>query len=91
MLRLQVTAHAITCSSSGLQQHQRFVLHVQKLRSPVSSSLRKLGITKALKDEANGGAGGFAGRSWDPGSEIEVPFEQRPVILSLILFNFSEF
>jgi len=43
--------------------------------------LRSFGIVQALKDEANGGMGGFAGQIWDPGAEIEVPFEQRPVIL----------
>ncbi|XP_065873548.1 protein CONSERVED IN THE GREEN LINEAGE AND DIATOMS 27, chloroplastic [Euphorbia lathyris] len=31
-------------------------------------------LVKALKEEKNGGQ-----RSWDPGMEIEVPFEQRPV------------
>ncbi|XP_077233764.1 DUF1230 family protein (DUF1230) isoform X3 [Tasmannia lanceolata] len=34
---------------------------------------------KALNDEREGGASGFAGQSWNPGLEIEVPFEQRPV------------
>ncbi|XP_022149445.1 uncharacterized protein LOC111017873 [Momordica charantia] len=35
---------------------------------------------KALKDDQRDGGGGrFPGRSWDPGLEIEVPFEQRPV------------
>ncbi|KAK3221390.1 hypothetical protein Dsin_008415 [Dipteronia sinensis] len=34
---------------------------------------------KALKDETNGGTSSFSGSSWDPGLEIEVPFEQRPV------------
>ncbi|ONI02836.1 hypothetical protein PRUPE_6G224400 [Prunus persica] len=34
---------------------------------------------KALKDEAGGETSGFRGQSWDPGSEIEVPYEQRPV------------
>ncbi|KAM1529599.1 hypothetical protein ACFX1Z_018784 [Malus domestica] len=34
---------------------------------------------KALKDGAGGETSGFRGQSWDPGSEIEVPFEQRPV------------
>ncbi|KAK4841004.1 hypothetical protein QYF36_023690 [Acer negundo] len=33
----------------------------------------------ALKDETNGGTSSFSGSSWDPGLEIEVPFEQRPV------------
>ncbi|KAG8062947.1 hypothetical protein GUJ93_ZPchr0003g17603 [Zizania palustris] len=40
-------------------------------------------VTMALKEEPEGSRGsGFAGRggpSWDPGLEIEVPFEQRPV------------
>lgn len=34
---------------------------------------------KALKDEADGSRSSFPGQSWDPGLEIEVPFEQRPV------------
>lgn len=34
---------------------------------------------KALKDETDGGTSSFSGSSWDPGLEIEVPFEQRPV------------
>lgn len=34
---------------------------------------------KALKDETGGETSGFRGQRWDPGLEIEVPFEQRPV------------
>ncbi|GAB4846922.1 Protein CONSERVED IN THE GREEN LINEAGE AND DIATOMS 27, chloroplastic [Ancistrocladus abbreviatus] len=34
---------------------------------------------RALKDEPNEGKGGFPGQSWEPGLEVEVPFEQRPV------------
>ncbi|XP_009793199.1 protein CONSERVED IN THE GREEN LINEAGE AND DIATOMS 27, chloroplastic isoform X1 [Nicotiana tabacum] len=34
---------------------------------------------RALKDEMNGNGSGLPGKSWDPGLEIEVPFEQRPV------------
>ncbi|KAH9712228.1 protein CONSERVED IN THE GREEN LINEAGE AND DIATOMS 27 [Citrus sinensis] len=34
---------------------------------------------RALKDETNGGTSSSAGRSWEPGLEIEVPSEQRPV------------
>lgn len=79
MLRLQVTTHAVSLAGVG-EKPKEFVLHVHRLRIPLSSRLRSLGVAKALKDEANGGFGGFAGQSWDPGSEIEVPFEQRPVI-----------
>ncbi|KAK9165921.1 hypothetical protein Scep_001112 [Stephania cephalantha] len=42
-------------------------------------SLPKLVHVKALKDEMDGNGSGYAGRDWDPGMEIEVPFEQRPV------------
>ncbi|XP_040370434.1 protein CONSERVED IN THE GREEN LINEAGE AND DIATOMS 27, chloroplastic isoform X2 [Rosa chinensis] len=34
---------------------------------------------KAVNDGTGGGTSGFRGQSWEPGSEIEVPFEQRPV------------
>lgn len=34
---------------------------------------------RGLKDETNGGTSSSAGRSWEPGLEIEVPSEQRPV------------
>ncbi|KAF6165251.1 hypothetical protein GIB67_030433 [Kingdonia uniflora] len=34
---------------------------------------------KALRGERGGGGSGFLGGNWDPGLEIEVPFEQRPV------------
>lgn len=41
---------------------------------------------RALKDEMDGGmSGGFQGRSWEPGLEIEVPFEQRPVCSAHLL------
>lgn len=34
---------------------------------------------KALKDQRDGGTSEFPGQSWEPGLEIEVPYEQRPV------------
>lgn len=40
--------------------------------------LRSISV-KALKDEPNESTRGLPGQSWDPGLEIEVPFEQRPV------------
>ncbi|KAH7652471.1 CGLD27-like protein [Dioscorea alata] len=39
----------------------------------------KLVTFKALKDGAEGGTGDLAGQRWNPGLEIEVPYEQRPV------------
>lgn len=35
-------------------------------------------LLMAMK-ENDGGMSGFAGKSWEPDIEIEVPFEQRPV------------
>ncbi|XP_021714419.1 uncharacterized protein ycf36-like [Chenopodium quinoa] len=40
--------------------------------------LRNVSV-KALRDEQNEGMRGLPSQSWDPGLEIEVPFEQRPV------------
>uniref|UniRef100_A0A7C9EE62 Uncharacterized protein n=1 Tax=Opuntia streptacantha TaxID=393608 RepID=A0A7C9EE62_OPUST len=50
---------------------------------------------KALKEEPNEGARGLPGQSWDPGLEIEVPFEQRPVneyssLKDSILYSWAE-
>ncbi|XP_034690914.1 protein CONSERVED IN THE GREEN LINEAGE AND DIATOMS 27, chloroplastic isoform X1 [Vitis riparia] len=60
----QVTIGSSTFSSWTIQYHKG----------------RKLGISiRALKDETDGGTSGIPGGSWDPGLEIEVPFEQRPV------------
>lgn len=36
---------------------------------------------KAVKDEMDGGTRGLPSPSWDPGLEVEVPFEQRPVCI----------
>lgn len=55
---------------------------------------------KAIKGEMNGETSGSSGGSWDPGLEIEVPFEQRPVcvnnyaivaIISFIIFAILSF
>ncbi|GAB2279609.1 Protein CONSERVED IN THE GREEN LINEAGE AND DIATOMS 27, chloroplastic [Dionaea muscipula] len=40
---------------------------------------RLVSAPRALKDDPNEGTSGLPGRNWDPGLEIEVPFEQRPV------------
>lgn len=44
-----------------------------------AQKLSPLVSVKALKDDTNGGTSSSPGRSWEPGLEIEVPFEQRPV------------
>ncbi|XP_078430330.1 DUF1230 family protein (DUF1230) [Wolffia australiana] len=80
MLRLRLTCGAPGHGVGGRSQaqHQRwlgFGVRVDR------GSLSRPGLVAALKDRAEGGGanGGFAGQSWDPGLEIEVPFEQRPV------------
>ncbi|XP_068655225.1 protein CONSERVED IN THE GREEN LINEAGE AND DIATOMS 27, chloroplastic [Aristolochia californica] len=76
MLRLQLYCHWIpnTDATTGWSRGISLVLPLQGDRRRL-----RLNHAKALKDEKEGGRGGFAGRDWDPGLEIEVPFEQRPV------------
>lgn len=60
------------------------------LRAPKTLGSRRLVllVTKALKDERNGGAnGGFVGKNWDPGLEIQVPYEQRPVCMLICFYG----
>ncbi|CAL4915054.1 unnamed protein product [Urochloa decumbens] len=65
----------------------------QRSRSPPASRAarrrRKVAVTMSLKEEPESSRSGFAGGgpSWDPGLEIEVPFEQRPVINRVVQFR----
>ncbi|MQM12764.1 hypothetical protein Taro_045682 [Colocasia esculenta] len=100
MLRLQFPGSQVLALAgrevAELQARQSWVvLRVARVRWPLSSRL----LVKALKDESGGGgggaSGGFTGRSWDPGLEIEVPFEQRPVneyssLKSSLLYSWGE-
>ncbi|XP_051117142.1 protein CONSERVED IN THE GREEN LINEAGE AND DIATOMS 27, chloroplastic [Andrographis paniculata] len=41
---------------------------------------RRIAVVRAaLQDQTGGGGGSTPGQSWDPGLEVQVPFEQRPV------------
>lgn len=58
---------------------------------------RSVTVTMALKEEPESNRSGFAGGgpSWDPGLEIQVPFEQRPVneysaLKDSILYSWAE-
>ncbi|XP_054824312.1 protein CONSERVED IN THE GREEN LINEAGE AND DIATOMS 27, chloroplastic [Prosopis cineraria] len=60
-----------------------------------ASKLSQLISIKAIKDEMDGETSRSPGRSWDPGLEIEVPFEQRPVneyssLKSSVLYSWGE-
>ncbi|KAK3146942.1 hypothetical protein QOZ80_3BG0275470 [Eleusine coracana subsp. coracana] len=56
---------------------------------------RSVTLTMALKEEPESSRGFAGGPSWDPGLEIEVPFEQRPVneysaLKDSILYSWAE-
>ncbi|XP_062215290.1 protein CONSERVED IN THE GREEN LINEAGE AND DIATOMS 27, chloroplastic [Phragmites australis] len=68
-------------------------------RRPSGTARRQRGVTvaMALKEEPESSRSGFAGGgpSWDPGLEIQVPFEQRPVneysaLKDSILYSWAE-
>ncbi|KAJ6810820.1 uncharacterized protein M6B38_104825 [Iris pallida] len=87
MLRLQTFSHGfrVRGGTSGSRSHRdagclrlvrvRVWSFTKQTPSPGRSCVG-VGVAGALRDEANGG---FTGQNWEPGAEIEVPFEQRPV------------
>lgn len=85
MLRLQISSCGISSSrvtTTGGRRHGELVLKVWGWKCPASTRRRsRFCYARATKDDDAGGgsAGGFAEQGWDPGLEIEVPFEQRPV------------
>ncbi|CAN6300449.1 unnamed protein product [Urochloa humidicola] len=72
----------------------------RRSRSPASGAARwrrRVAVTMALKEEPESSRSGFAGGgpSWDPGLEIQVPFEQRPVneysaLKDSVLYSWAE-
>ncbi|XP_074575897.1 LOW QUALITY PROTEIN: protein CONSERVED IN THE GREEN LINEAGE AND DIATOMS 27, chloroplastic [Curcuma longa] len=88
MLRLQISGCGIsrvraTPATTGGRRHGESALKVWGWKCPASCTRRRSSrFCYAMKDDyaaGGGSAGGFAGQGWDPGLEIEVPFEQRPV------------
>lgn len=76
MLRLNVYCSIIPNATPVKLESWRgswIINHHRARKSPWGISVR------ALKDETGGGTSSSPGRSWDPGLEIEVPYEQRPV------------
>lgn len=64
--------------------------HGRSTAAGVARRLRRVAVTTmALKEEPESSRSGFAGGgpSWDPGLEIGVPFEQRPVTLCCLVAN----
>ncbi|KAK2967672.1 hypothetical protein RJ640_030543 [Escallonia rubra] len=75
MLKLNVYCSLIPCSTPvkvGVN-HGSWVIQYGKAKS-----LPRRIIVKALKDGMDGGMSRLPGQNWEPGLEIEVPFEQRP-------------
>ncbi|KAG6490046.1 hypothetical protein ZIOFF_051328 [Zingiber officinale] len=83
MLRLHISSCGISSSrvtATGGRRRGELVLKVSGWKCPASTKQSRFCYARATKDDAGGGnAGGFAEQGWDPGLEIEVPFEQRPV------------
>ncbi|KAA8531599.1 hypothetical protein F0562_006308 [Nyssa sinensis] len=77
MLRLNVNCSLVLPSPRQVKTRRSYASWVVRYNRTQNLSQRV--TVKALKDEMNGGTSGLPGRSWDPGLEFEVPFEQRPV------------
>ncbi|XP_011006785.1 PREDICTED: uncharacterized protein LOC105112702 isoform X2 [Populus euphratica] len=76
MLKLNVCCSLIPCPRQATlgASYRSWIISYHR-----AQKLSPLVSVKALKDDTNGGTSSFPGRSWEPGLEIEVPFEQRPV------------
>ncbi|POO00756.1 hypothetical protein TorRG33x02_033870 [Trema orientale] len=76
MLRANVYCTLISSPRQvkAVNNHGSWVIQYHSSRRPFQGA-----SVKALKDETGGETSGFPGRNWEPGLEIEVPFEQRPV------------
>ncbi|KAK1423419.1 hypothetical protein QVD17_18722 [Tagetes erecta] len=77
MIRLNVYCSLLSCSGQKLKHHQTPVLYNRPIWKRGSS--HRIVTNMALKDEMDGRFSNLPGQSWEPGLEIEVPFEQRPV------------
>ncbi|TMX02825.1 hypothetical protein EJD97_019637 [Solanum chilense] len=77
MLRLNLYGSIVSSPIEVNQSCRSWIVVSNKATIVCRRNIR----VKALKDGMNGGTNGsgLGGRSWDPGLEIEVPFEQRPV------------
>lgn len=79
MLRLGIYCTLVSSPRHEIKTGKRFGPMFTYRRCRI---LRGRIAVRGLKDEMDGGKGGGAsGQSWDPGLEIEVPFEQRPVCI----------
>ncbi|KAL3637681.1 Protein CONSERVED IN THE GREEN LINEAGE AND DIATOMS 27, chloroplastic [Castilleja foliolosa] len=83
MLRLNLYCSIVPSPSSSSRQAKALttsftsILHNYKISNHI---LHGKFAVRSLKGEMNGGGkGGAPGQSWDPGLEVEVPFDQRPV------------
>ncbi|KAL4568762.1 hypothetical protein LXL04_024377 [Taraxacum kok-saghyz] len=84
MIRLNVYSSLLSCPGQKVKDRRRNSPATwpwqQKWNRSSSSSQRMITITAmAWKDEMDGRFSNLPGQSWEPGLEIEVPFEQRPV------------
>ncbi|KAI7739667.1 hypothetical protein M8C21_020534 [Ambrosia artemisiifolia] len=78
MIRLNAYCSLLSCPSHKLKDHRSRPVRYNRPEWNRSSSMRIV-TNMALKDEMDGRFSNLPGQSWEPGLEIEVPFEQRPV------------
>ncbi|KAK8949328.1 hypothetical protein KSP39_PZI005059 [Platanthera zijinensis] len=80
MLRLQVSNYSSITATVRVAGEQAGrsggIPRLQSLRVLLPKRFLHVPVVRALKEEPDGRT---TGQSWDPGLEIEVPFEQRPV------------
>lgn len=77
MLRLNLYCSFVPCPRQIKlgSNFSSWAIHYKRVKKVIPKRIQ----ARALNDEVNGGTSGFPGPRWDPGLEIEVPFEQRPV------------
>ncbi|KAJ9564309.1 hypothetical protein OSB04_000275 [Centaurea solstitialis] len=83
MIRLNVYCSLLSCPSQIVKHDRRIsrlnIPYNGRKWNPAGSSPQRFITSMALKDEMDGRFSNLPGQSWEPGLEIEVPFEQRPV------------
>ncbi|XP_076886339.1 protein CONSERVED IN THE GREEN LINEAGE AND DIATOMS 27, chloroplastic-like [Bidens hawaiensis] len=77
MMRLNVYCSLLSCPGRKLKDNRRPVSYNRPTWN--RSSSKRIVTNMALKDEMDGRFSNLPGQSWEPGLEVEVPYEQRPV------------
>lgn len=79
MIKLNVYCSLLSCSGHKFKHHLTPLPYNRPKWN--RGSCQRIVTNMALKDEMDGRFSNLPGQSWEPGLEIEVPFEQRPVCI----------